>query len=418
MECEDGHISGSYKSINLDRIYDGPHKPTKLSVAVGNEPQMMIPKEKREFITEDISSLGKDAKDALEVRCQGTNAIKKNRKTILTQEYEHFDSKSDESLTDTYDRFTKLLNDLSLVDKEYDLEDSNLKFLLASPEKWDLKATTIRDNYELVDMSLNEIYGMLKAHELEMGQRKKRHGGKSKTVALEVEEKPIVSRKTKGKALIIQSDSESSDSDYDDSEPENLSEVDVDAEMMQLCALMVKGITKIAYKKFGKGKKFSRKGGSSDKKGFRKTEGKRGKSDRRDNSNVKCYNCGERDHISPDCKKGNSDKGQTFITKKKNWADTSESEEEVNYALMANADSSSDAAKLEGGMTAGVGWGRPDDGCAVVVVKEGWTRRELQSRRSESVGTGNGMHFAQCKLGAGIGSCCLCFKFLKYATML
>ena len=28
----------------LDRIYDGPHMPTKLSVAVGDEPQKMIPK--------------------------------------------------------------------------------------------------------------------------------------------------------------------------------------------------------------------------------------------------------------------------------------------------------------------------------------------------------------------------------------
>ncbi|KAL8135806.1 hypothetical protein AgCh_010426 [Apium graveolens] len=208
--------------------------------------------------------------------------------------------------------------DLSLVDKEYDPEDSNLKFLLALPEKWDLKATTIRDNYELADMSLDEIYGMLKTHELEMEQRKKRHGGKSKTFALKTEEKPIVSRKAKGKALIIQSDSESSDSDDDDSEPENLSEVDVNAEMMQLCALMVKGITKIAYKKFKKGKKFSRKGGSSDKKEFRKTEGKGGKSDRGDNSNVKCFNY-----------------------------DTSESEEKVNYTFMANADSSSDAAELK-----------------------------------------------------------------------
>ena len=65
----------------------------------------------------------KDIWDALETRCQGTDALKKNRRTILTQEYEHFDSKADESLTDLYDRFVKLLNDLSLVDKEYDLED-------------------------------------------------------------------------------------------------------------------------------------------------------------------------------------------------------------------------------------------------------------------------------------------------------
>ena len=143
----------------LDRINDGPYKPTKLSVIVANQPAKMIPKEKGDYIPEDISSISKDARvrhlihsaidnvmsnrvigcknakdiwDALETRCQGTDAIKKNRTTILTQEYEHFDSKANESLTDLYDRFAKLLNDLSLVDKEYDLKDSILKFPFGS----------------------------------------------------------------------------------------------------------------------------------------------------------------------------------------------------------------------------------------------------------------------------------------------
>lgn len=44
------------------------------------------------------------------------------------QEFEHFDSKADESLTDLYDRFMKLLNDLSLVGNEYEPEDFNTKF--------------------------------------------------------------------------------------------------------------------------------------------------------------------------------------------------------------------------------------------------------------------------------------------------
>lgn len=44
----------------------------------------------------------KEIWDALEVRCQGTNAIKNNMKTILIHEYEHFESKSDELLTEIY----------------------------------------------------------------------------------------------------------------------------------------------------------------------------------------------------------------------------------------------------------------------------------------------------------------------------
>ncbi|KAL8118183.1 hypothetical protein AgCh_015906 [Apium graveolens] len=144
----------------LDGIKEGPHKPTKLAVAVAGEAAKTVPKEKSDYTAEDIASIAKDAKvrhllhsaidnvmsnrvincktakdiwDALETRCQGTDTIKKNRKTILTQEYGHFDSKANESLNDLYDRFVKLLNDLSLVDKEYDIEDSNLKFLLALP---------------------------------------------------------------------------------------------------------------------------------------------------------------------------------------------------------------------------------------------------------------------------------------------
>ena len=183
-----------------------------------------------------------------------------------------------------------------------------------------MKATIISDNYALDETTLDEIYGMLKTYELEMDQRSKRHGRKSRTIALKDEEespKVAVSKKGKGKALITKSDSESSSSDDDDSETESLPEVDADEEMIKLCALMVKGITKIAYRKFRRGKKFIKKGGSTDKKGFRKSEGKGAKSDRGDNSKVKCYNCGERGQISPDCKKGKSDKGKALITKKK-----------------------------------------------------------------------------------------------------
>ncbi|KAL8101335.1 hypothetical protein AgCh_033279 [Apium graveolens] len=367
----------------LDRIKEGPHKPTKLAVAVAGEAATTVPKEKSDYTAEDIASIAKDAKvrhllhsaidnvmsnrvincktakeiwDALETRCQGTDIIKKNRKTILTQEYEHFDSKTNESLNDLYDRFVKLLNDLSLVDKEYDLEDSNLKFLLALPECWDLKATTIRDNYNLDETTLDEIYGMLKTHELEMEQRSKRKGGKSRTVALKAEEefpKAASSKKDKGKALFIKSDTESSSSESDDdSDSESLPETDADEEMMKLCALMVKGITKIAYRKFRKGKKFPRKSISSDKKNFRRSEGRGGKSNRGDYTNVKCYNCGEKGHISPDCKKVKGDKGKALVTKKKSWTDTSDSESEENYALMANADkesaeSSSEAAETK-----------------------------------------------------------------------
>ncbi|KAK1384661.1 hypothetical protein POM88_022396 [Heracleum sosnowskyi] len=349
----------------LDRINDGPHMPTKLSPVITGQEQKTVPKEKKDLTPEDISSIAKDAKvrhllhsaldnvmsnrvigcktakeiwDALEVRCQGTSAIKKNRKTILTQEYEHFDSRSDESLTDTYDRFCKLLNDLSLVDKEYELEESNLKFLLSLPERWDLKATTIRDNYDLAETDLDEIYGLLKTHELEIDQRNKRSGKKTKFVALKVEEKFVKKessrKKGNGKALVIKSDSESSNSDDGSNTDDEASDSEDDEEeMMKMTALMVKTFKKMGFKNFKKGKRFSRRDSNSDKRNFRKSDGGNTKSGKKDKSEIQCYKCKEMGHYAPECKKGKSEKA--LITKGKDWADTSDSDEGVNYALMA-----------------------------------------------------------------------------------
>ncbi|KAL8135235.1 hypothetical protein AgCh_010049 [Apium graveolens] len=82
--------------------------------------------------------------DALETQYKGTTAIKKNKMAVLVQEYEHFEAKTDESLTGIYDRFLTLLSDLSLVEKVYDLEDSNTKFLRALSEEWETHTSIIR----------------------------------------------------------------------------------------------------------------------------------------------------------------------------------------------------------------------------------------------------------------------------------
>ena len=79
----------------------------------------------------------KDIWDTLEVQCQGTEAIKKNRRALLLQDNERYETNPDEDLTDSYDRFLTLLNNLSLTGKEYQAEDSNTKFLRSLPEEWD-----------------------------------------------------------------------------------------------------------------------------------------------------------------------------------------------------------------------------------------------------------------------------------------
>ena len=90
---------------------------------------------------------------------------------------------------------------------------------------------------------------------------------------------------------------------------------------MQLAALMVKSFKKMACKNLNKGKKFLGRDSNFERMSFRRAEGREGISGKVEMSKIKCYNCGRRGHFAPKCKKGKFEKGQAFITTKKDWAD-------------------------------------------------------------------------------------------------
>ena len=124
---------------------------------------------------------------------------------MLIQEYEQFEAKADESLTKVYDRFLSLLNELSLVGKVYDYEDSNTKFLRALSEDWDTQTSIIRHQYDLNEISLDEIYGMLKTCDMELQQRKNKKSNLNKRVALKVDSRSSGSMKGKAGQHILMS---------------------------------------------------------------------------------------------------------------------------------------------------------------------------------------------------------------------
>ena len=69
--------------------------------------------------------------------------IKIKQRALLVQEYERYETNPDEDLTDSYDWFLTLLNNLSLAGKEYEAEDSNTKYLRSLLEEEEV-------NYALV----------------------------------------------------------------------------------------------------------------------------------------------------------------------------------------------------------------------------------------------------------------------------
>ena len=120
-------------------------------------PQGFIPKEISEFSDSDKESVALDTNlqliivdsmdsdmchqivncstakhmwDTIELIMEGTEEVKENRLDILTSQYEAFKSLSGESITQVFERYNKLLNELSIQGKTYPLRETNRKFML------------------------------------------------------------------------------------------------------------------------------------------------------------------------------------------------------------------------------------------------------------------------------------------------
>jgi len=73
----------------------------------------------------------------------GRNNVKRARKHALIQEYELFKMQQRESVAEVQKRFTKIVNHLIGLGKEFDKEELNIKVLKFLDRSWQPKVTTI-----------------------------------------------------------------------------------------------------------------------------------------------------------------------------------------------------------------------------------------------------------------------------------
>ena len=74
-------------------------------------------------------------------------------------------AKSNEGLTEVFERFNKLLNDLQLHVKFYKNKEINIKFLLTLPDHLEHKVSVIREGRHMGKFTLETLYDVLKTHE-------------------------------------------------------------------------------------------------------------------------------------------------------------------------------------------------------------------------------------------------------------
>ncbi|GKA15765.1 hypothetical protein Tco_0695512, partial [Tanacetum coccineum] len=114
--------------------------------------------------------------NALEKRFKGTKSTQRNLKAILRQQYENFMSTKNESMTQTFDRFNKLIGELATVGVQIDADDVNRKFLRSLGEEWTMYTVSFRQNDQLEDKDLDDLYNDLRVFEAEVESKKKPSG--------------------------------------------------------------------------------------------------------------------------------------------------------------------------------------------------------------------------------------------------
>ena len=101
----------------------------------------------------------------LVVTYEGTTDIKDSRMDTLIQEYENFKLQDGENIIDMETRFTRIVDELAQLGKNYTRNEKNRRVLKSLPPSWKVKVTTIKEMHNLNDYHIDNLFGNLRAYE-------------------------------------------------------------------------------------------------------------------------------------------------------------------------------------------------------------------------------------------------------------
>ncbi|GJS47227.1 retrovirus-related pol polyprotein from transposon TNT 1-94 [Tanacetum coccineum] len=178
----------------------------KKKLAKNNEAKMVIynalPRKEYERIF--MCNTAKEIWKTLLITHQGNNQVKDNKIDLLVQQYEQFVISEDETIDSAFARFNTIITSLKALDEGYSSKNYVRKFLRALHPKWRAKVTTIEESKDLTSLSLDELIGNLKVHEMIIKKDSK-----------------IVKAKGERKSLALKAKKESSDKECSTSESED-----------------------------------------------------------------------------------------------------------------------------------------------------------------------------------------------------
>ncbi|GJY98559.1 hypothetical protein Tco_0515469 [Tanacetum coccineum] len=96
----------------------------------------------------------------------GNSQVKDSKIDVLVQQYEQFVITKDEYIDSAFARFNTIITSLKAFDEGYSSKNYVRKFLRALHPKWRAKVTAIEESKDLTSLSLDELIGNLKVHEM------------------------------------------------------------------------------------------------------------------------------------------------------------------------------------------------------------------------------------------------------------
>ncbi|GJY53279.1 zf-CCHC domain-containing protein [Tanacetum coccineum] len=220
---------------------------------------------------------------------QGNNQVTDNKIGLLVQQYEQFIISKDETIDSAFARFNTIITSLKALYEGYSSKNYVRKFLRALHPKWKAKVMAFEESKDITSLSLDELIGNLKFHEMIIKKDSK-----------------IVKAKVERKSFALKDKKESSDEECLTSESED-----------KEYAMAVRDFKKF-FKRRGRFVRQHR----NDKKTFQRSrDDKNGKGDK------KCFRCGDPNHLIGECTKPSKDKNQRAFVGG-SWSDSGEEDDE------------------------------------------------------------------------------------------